>query len=108
MIKYGNRGKLLEEIVELTNQAYKEKNIAYINKQPTPLKVVSGQGIYYTKAGLDFAGVVQGGRYISFDCKTTRSTTSFPLGNVKEHQIEQIRTIHLMEVYLFCWFIGEK
>ncbi|MDR3046963.1 MAG: Holliday junction resolvase RecU [Bacteroidales bacterium] len=108
MIRHANRGRLLEEIVELTNQAYKSRNIAYINKQPTPLKVVGGKEIYHSKAGLDFAGVVQGGRHIAFDCKTTRNSTSFPLGNVKEHQIEQIRTIHLMGGLSFLLVYWEK
>lgn len=43
--------------------------------------------------GLDFAGDWWG-RAVTFDCKSCRLKTRFPLDNLKDHQVEIVRTTH--------------
>lgn len=39
-ISYKNRGMDLEYLIEKANEYYKDNDIAYIYKKPTPIKVV--------------------------------------------------------------------
>lgn len=97
---YGNRGMTLEEDINLTNEYYKEKNIALIYKKPTPIKVLKvnstktriQDAFYETKSTLDYSGIYKE-KYIEFDAKETNSKTSFPLNNIHKHQIEHIKKI---------------
>ena len=97
---YGNRGMTLEEDINLTNEYYKEKNIALIYKKPIPIKVLKinstktriQDGFYEKKSTLDYSGIYKE-KYIEFDVKETNSKTSFPLSNIHEHQIEHIKNI---------------
>ena len=97
---YGNRGMTLEEDINLTNEYYKEKNIALIYKKPIPIKVLKinenktriKDGFYEKKSTLDYNGIYKE-KYIEFDAKETNSKTSFPLSNIYEHQIQHIKNI---------------
>lgn len=97
---YGNRGMTLEEDINLTNDYYKEKNIALIYKKPIPIKVLKvnenktriKDGFYEKKSTLDYSGIYKQ-KYIEFDAKETNNKTSFPLSNIHEHQIEHIKNI---------------
>ena len=105
---YGNRGMTLEEDINLTNQYYKEKNIALILKKPTPIKVLKvnsdktriKDAFYEKKSTLDYNGIYKE-KYIEFDAKETNSKTSFPLNNIHEHQIEHIKNIILYKGITF-------
>lgn len=100
MTFYGNRGMTLEEDINLTNEYYREKNIALIYKKPIPIKVLRTNetktrikdGFYEQKSTLDYNGIYQG-MYIEFDAKETNSKTSFPLSNIHIHQIEHIKDV---------------
>jgi len=97
---YGNRGMTLEEDINLTNEYYKENNIALIYKKPIPIKVLKinetktriKDGFYEKKSTLDYSGIYQE-KYIEFDAKETNNKTSFPLSNIHEHQLEHIKNI---------------
>ena len=97
---YGNRGMTLEEDINLTNEYYKEQNIALIYKKPIPIKVLKvnesktriKDGFYEKKSTLDYSGIYKE-KYIEFDAKETNSKTSFPLSNIHEHQIEHIKDV---------------
>lgn len=101
-ISYKNRGMTLEYLIEKANIYYRDKDLAYIYKKPTPIKIVKTS---YSKNGkritdaffeqpstLDFNGIYEG-RYIEFDAKETKNKTSFPLHNISPHQITHIRNI---------------
>ena len=100
MTFYGNRGMTLEEDINLTNEYYKEKNIALIYKKPIPIKVLRTNetktrikdGFYEQKSTLDYNGIYQE-KYIEFDAKETNSKTSFPLSNIHIHQINHIKDV---------------
>lgn len=105
---YGNRGMTLEEDINLTNEYYKEKNIALIYKKPIPIKVLKinetktriKDGFYEKKSTLDYSGIYKE-KYIEFDAKETNSKTSFPLSNIHPHQIEHIKNIILYKGITF-------
>lgn len=101
-ISYKNRGMNLEYVIEQANTYYRDNDLAYIYKKPTPIKVVKtsysnlGKRItdafYEMPSTLDFNGIYKG-KYIEFDAKETNNKTSFPINNVHPHQIKHIRNI---------------
>lgn len=100
LINYGNRGMTLEDDINLTNNYYKEKDIALIYKKPIPIKVLKinetktriKDGFYEQKSTLDYSGIYKE-KYLEFDAKETNSKTSFPISNIHPHQIEHIKSI---------------
>ena len=113
LINYGNRGMTLESDLNLTNDYYKENNIALIYKKPTPIKVLKvnetktriKDGYYEQKSTLDYNGVYHG-KYLEFDAKETNSKTSFPITNIHPHQIDHIKNVmrHQGIVFLIIRF----
>lgn len=101
-ISYANRGMDLENIINDTNEYLLSKDIALINKKPTPIGVVKvnyennkqiiEKAYFACPSTLDYNGLYKG-KYIEFDAKNTESRTSFPLSNVHEHQIKHIRNV---------------
>ena len=81
-------------MINLTNEKYNSKNLAIIQKIPTPIKPLildkkSGKitlAYFEQKSTVDYVGVVQG-IPICFDAKET-SQKSFPLKNIHQHQID--------------------
>jgi len=100
LLSYGNRGMTLENDINLTNDYYRNKNIALIYKKPIPIKVLKvsvdktriKDGFYEKKSTLDYSGIYLG-KYIEFDAKETDNKTSFPLTNIHTHQIEHIKNV---------------
>lgn len=102
-INYGNRGMNLEEDLNITNEYYRENNIAIIYKKPTPITInhvdypnrrdaVITNAKFKIPSTTDYNGIYKG-KYIDFEAKETISTTSFPLANIHPHQIEHLRKI---------------
>ncbi len=101
-IKFDNRGMGLEEDINLTNQYYIDKNIAFIYKKPTPIQVtkveyqknsmIIKEGFFKEPSTTDYNGLYNG-MYIDFEAKETNSKTSFPLSNIHKHQTEHIKHI---------------
>ncbi|HHT66825.1 MAG TPA: Holliday junction resolvase RecU [Erysipelotrichaceae bacterium] len=101
LLNAANRGMSLEEDINVSNEYYKNKGIALINKRPTPINIVKvnyNQGARITDAYFerqsttDYNGVYRG-RYIDFEAKNTKSSTSFPLSNIGKHQIEHLKNV---------------
>lgn len=90
----GLRGSTLEDLINHTNDRYREKKLALIQKVPTPITPVSIEkesrhitlAYFDQKSTVDYIGVVQG-IPICFDAKECAVHT-FPLQNVHEHQIK--------------------
>lgn len=90
----GLRGSMLEEMINLTNLKYREKQLALIQKVPTPITPINIDkdnrhitlAYFEQKSTVDYIGVVQG-IPICFDAKECAVDT-FTLNNVHEHQIE--------------------
>jgi recombination protein U len=89
----GLRGSTLEELINITNDVYKQKGLAIIQKIPTPIKPVQIDQknrtitlAYFEQVStVDYIGVAQG-IAISFDAKET-SQKSLPIQNIHAHQI---------------------
>lgn len=90
----GLRGSVLEEMINMTNDHYRDKGLALIQKIPTPITPVkidqSTRHItlaYFEKQStVDYIGAVQG-IPVCFDAKEC-ATTTFPMMNIHEHQIQ--------------------
>lgn len=100
---FSNRGMTLEEDINLTNEYYLQSNKAVIHKKPTPVQIVNvnypkrsaaviTEAYFQQAATTDYNGIYRG-KYIDFEAKETQSTTSFPLANIHNHQIEHMKSI---------------
>lgn len=89
----GLRGSALEDLINLTNEKYREKGLALIQKIPTPIKPIRIEkesrhitlAYFEQKSTVDYIGAVQG-IPVCFDAKEC-ATDNFPLANVHPHQI---------------------
>ncbi|MFR1834303.1 MAG: Holliday junction resolvase RecU [Lachnospiraceae bacterium] len=89
----GLRGSDLEDLINRTNDSYREKKLALIQKVPTPITPVSIDkesrhitlAYFEQKSTVDYIGAVQG-IPVCFDAKECRVKT-FPLQNIHSHQI---------------------
>ena len=90
----GLRGSVLEEMINYTNQKYRDKKLALIQKVPTPITPVRFDknsrhitlAYFEKKSTVDYIGVVQGVP-VCFDAKECHTDT-FPMQNVHRHQME--------------------
>lgn len=89
----GLRGSTLEDLINRTNDSYREKKLALIQKIPTPITPIqidkSSRHItlayFDQKSTVDYIGAVQG-IPVCFDAKECSAST-FPLQNIHAHQI---------------------
>ncbi|RDU23028.1 Holliday junction resolvase RecU [Anaerosacchariphilus polymeriproducens] len=121
----GLRGSHLEEIINRTNQKYKENNLALIQKVPTPITPVKIDSksrhitlaYFDQKSTIDYIGAVQG-LPVCFDAKECAVDT-FSLQNIHEHQVEfmekfeQQEGISFLLIYyshknIFCYLTFKK
>ena len=100
---YSNRGMFLENIINDSNTYYNSIDACLIYKKPTPIKVLSvsypsnkshliDKAVYSSISTLDYNGIYRG-KYIEFDAKECQNKTSFPLSNIKEHQLDHIKKV---------------
>ncbi len=89
----GLRGSTLEDMINHSNELYREKHLALIQKIPTPITPITIDkhsrhitlAYFDQKSTVDYIGAVQG-IPVCFDAKECAVKT-FPLQNVHEHQI---------------------
>ena len=90
----GLRGSTLEDMINMTNEHYRQQKLALIQKSPTPITPVeidqSTRHItlaYFEKQStVDYIGAVQG-IPVCFDAKECAVKT-FPIMNIHEHQVK--------------------
>ncbi|MGN0466144.1 MAG: Holliday junction resolvase RecU [Lachnospiraceae bacterium] len=90
----GLRGSTLEEMINYTNEKYREKGLALVQKIPTPIKPVKIDqesrhitlAYFEQKSTVDYIGAVQG-IPVCFDAKECAKDT-FVLSNIHEHQVK--------------------
>ena len=90
----GLRGSSLEESINFTNDKYRQRGLALLQKIPTPITPVKIDQekrtitlAYFEKQStVDYIGVAQG-IPICFDAKET-AHKNLPLQNIHQHQIE--------------------
>jgi recombination protein U len=89
----GLRGSTFEELINLTNERYREHGLALVQKIPTSIKAVKldnekrniKEAYFEKRSTVDYIGVVQG-IPICFEAKETTKDI-LPLQNIHEHQI---------------------
>ena len=89
----GLRGSTLEDIINRSNDSYREKKLALIQKVPTPITPISIDkesrhitlAYFDQKSTVDYIGAGQG-IPVCFDAKECAVET-FPLHNIHPHQI---------------------
>lgn len=89
----GLRGSTLEDLINRTNDSYREKKLALIQKIPTPITPIEIDkasrhitlAYFDMKSTVDYIGAVQG-IPVCFDAKECAVKT-FPLHNIHPHQI---------------------
>ena len=97
----GLRGSLLEEEINHTIALYEEKNLALIQKIPTPITPIKLDqshkqitlAYFDKKSTVDYMGIVQG-IPICFDAKECHKD-SFPLQNLHAHQMDFMKRFML-------------
>lgn len=103
----GLRGSTLEGFINLTNDVYREKNLAIIQKIPTPITPVKISSkdrtitlaYFNEKSTVDYMGVVQG-IPVCFDAKET-SKGFLPLQNIHQHQVDFMQDFEKQEGIAF-------
>jgi recombination protein U len=98
-MRTANRGKVLEAMIDHSNAVYAHHGVLHIRKIDAKVKTIRdhtgeiSKVFYAEKSGLDYVGVLGGGRFITFDAKECASKTSFPLSNIKPHQIDEMEVV---------------
>lgn len=91
-----NRGMELETLLNVTNDVYRNRGMAVVEKVPTPVKVTKSKGsiilkgFFEAKSTVDYYGVYNG-RPLQFEAKQTKEMHRFPLDNIHPHQVEYMR-----------------
>ncbi|WP_239254503.1 Holliday junction resolvase RecU [Listeria ilorinensis] len=100
---YGKRGMSLEDDLNDTNAYYLAHDIAVIHKKPTPVQIVRvdypkrsnatiREAYFKQPSTTDYNGVYKG-KYLDFEAKETKNTTSFPLNNFHPHQLTHMEQV---------------
>lgn len=110
----GLRGSALEEALNMTNEKYRTKSLALVQKIPTPIKPMEidkehGQiklAYFEQKSTVDYIGVVQGVP-ICFDAKEC-AVDSFSIANIHEHQVNYMTEFEKQQgiAFLLIHFTG--
>ena len=90
---HGLRGSALEKLINISNDQYLEKNLALIQKVPTPITPITIDkesrhitlAYFDRKSTVDYIGAVQG-IPVCFDAKECADDT-FSLQNLHPHQV---------------------
>ncbi len=108
----GLRGSELEEMINITNDLYRQKKLGIVQKVPTPIKPITIDkekrtitlAYFEQKSTVDYVGVVQGVA-ICFDAKET-AKNFLPIQNIHRHQIEFMKDFKEQggEAFLVVYF----
>lgn len=112
----GLRGSTLEEAINLTNEKYRQKGLALIQKVPTPITPVNIDqatkhitlAYFEQKSTVDYIGAVQG-IPVCFDAKECAKCT-FPLQNIHQHQITFMKEFEAQGgiAFFLLYFLSEN
>lgn len=112
----GLRGSTLEELINRTNERYREKGLALIQKIPTPITPVKIDkehrhitlAYFDQQSTVDYIGAVQG-IPVCFDAKECAVDT-FALQNIHPHQVAFMEAFEKQEgvAFLLIFFTGRN
>lgn len=91
-VDYANRGKSLENLINVANEHYYRAGLGLIQFIQTPMKQIVSGGqkvwVHAKKSTVDFFGTMKGGRSVAFDAKQTKSKTRFDFKYIGFHQMK--------------------
>lgn len=112
----GLRGSTLEEMINRTNEQYRDMKLALIQKVPTPITPMNFDkatghitlAYFEKKSTVDYIGAVQG-IPVCFDAKECKTDT-FPLANIHEHQVKFMADFEKQQgvSFFLIYFIKEN
>ncbi|WP_373232124.1 Holliday junction resolvase RecU [Cohnella sp.] len=93
-----NRGMAFEMLIEHCNMMYEIREIAIINKRPTPVKITSVvgnrvNGMLTKPSTVDYDGHYQQ-RGVAFEAKSVSQGDRFPISNLEKHQFDYLARAH--------------
>ncbi|MEK3728644.1 Holliday junction resolvase RecU [Lysinibacillus sp. FSL W8-0953] len=111
---HANRGKNFENLIDMTNNQYRNNNFADVRKVPPPLTILEVNGnqvdAKLEKASwVDYSGIYKG-QAIIFDAKETKQER-FPLKNLTDDQYKFLHSWHYKGAKAFllvCFWIKNK
>ncbi|HHX79257.1 MAG TPA: Holliday junction resolvase RecU [Acholeplasmataceae bacterium] len=100
--KIKSYGMLFEEALNISNEYYRNQDIAHIYKKPTPIQVVKVdypsrnkakivEAYYKTPSTTDYNGIYKG-KYIDYEAKETNNL-SFSFTHIANHQLLHLQNI---------------
>lgn len=97
-VSRANRGRAFETLIDHCNMLYERKEIAIINKRPTPVKITSNvggriTGIIERPSTVDYDGHTKQ-RGIAFEAKSVWEGDRFALSNLQKHQFDYLAKAH--------------
>ena len=103
----GLRGSLLEDLINRTNEKYRETGLALIQKIPTPITPMQIDresrpitlAYFNQKSTVDYIGAVQG-IPVCFDAKECAGRT-FSLQNIHPHQVDFMKEFEAQDGIAF-------
>lgn len=111
---HANRGRTLENLIDMTHNQYRNSNYADIRKVPSPVKILSVtgnqvKGKLESSTWVDYSGIFNG-QAVVFDAKETK-IKNFPLKNLSIHQFAMLKSWHekgAIAFLLICFWIEGK
>lgn len=103
--RQGFRGKVLEQLLDMTHKQYMNSNRASIIRQNPEVTVLNMRGnqivkgFYKEKGAPDYIGIGDG-RVIIFDAKESR-VERFELKNLHDHQFDELKRWHMQGATAF-------
>lgn len=97
------KGAKLESTLKKVNMKLRLKGEAVILKKEIPI-IVTKDGLHAQQSTVDFEGVGPAGKHVAYDAKECNSKTSFPLANIKIHQLEYLIAIKKLTAYV-CFVV---
>ncbi len=112
----GLRGSTLEELINITNEQYRERGLALIQKVPTPITPITIDkesrhitlAYFDRKSTVDYIGAVQG-IPVCFDAKECAYDT-FSLQNIHPHQVAFMEAFEKQQgiAFLIIYFTARE
>lgn len=98
-----NRGMSLEEDINISNEYYRNEDLAVVYKKPTPVTIVHvdypkrsaakiDEAYFKEPSTTDYNGIYKG-KYIDFEAKECANKTSFPFSYIHIHQINHLKAV---------------
>lgn len=89
------RGKELQKKANKVALGDRIDKKSLILEIPVPI-IMTASGLVVQKSTVDFAGLLDGGRFIAFDAKQTSIKTRLDLKNLQPHQIEYLNAVEAL------------